>query len=64
MELLNALLDLVDATLTAVGWVAFWCSWVAPQRAPLPSPPQPSSPDDLQRFLQDATFRPATDNSA
>ena len=56
MELLNALLDLVDAICTAIGWVAFWCTWVAPSRQPLPSPPpQPSSPDQLELFLDQAT---------
>jgi hypothetical protein len=57
MELLNALLDLVDATCTAIGWVAFWCTWVAPRRRPPPSPPQPSSPDELELFLGQTTLR-------
>lgn len=56
MELLNALLDLVDATFTAVGWVAFWFTWVAPRR-PLPPPAQPSSPDELEHFLGRTTSR-------
>ena len=57
MELLNALLDLVDAICTAIGWVAFWCTWVAPSRQPLPSPPPPSSPDQLEVFLDQATLK-------
>lgn len=57
MELLNALLDLVDALCTAIGWVAFWFAWVAPPRPPLPPPTQPSSPDELEVFLGEATSR-------
>ena len=57
MELLNALLDLVDATCTAIGWVAFWCTWVAPRRRPLPSPAQPSSRDELELFLGKTSSR-------
>ena len=57
MELLNALLDLVDAICTAIGWVAFWCTWVAPRRRPLPSPAQPSSRDELELFLGKASSR-------
>ena len=55
MELLNALLDLVDAICTALGWVAFWCTWVAPRRRPLPAPAQPSSADEVELFLGQAT---------
>jgi hypothetical protein len=55
MELLNALLDLVDATCTAIGWVAFWCTWLAPRRPP--SAAQPSSPDELELFLGKASSR-------
>ena len=57
MELLNALLDLVDALCTAIGWVAFWFTWVAPPRRPLPPNTQPSSPDELEVFLGEATSR-------
>jgi hypothetical protein len=56
MEWLNALLDLVDATFTAVGWVVFWFTWVAPRR-PLPPPAQPSSPDELELFLGQVTSK-------
>ena len=55
MEWLNAFLDLVDATFTAVGWVVFWFTWVAPRRQ-LPSPP-PSGPDELEHFLTEANSR-------
>jgi hypothetical protein len=55
MEWLNAFLDLVDATFTAIGWVVFWFTWVAPRRRPLP--PQPSSPDELKLFLGHVTSR-------
>ena len=57
MEWLNAFLDLVDATFTAIGWVAFWFTWVAPRRRPLPPPAQPSSPDELKLFLGQASSR-------
>jgi heme/copper-type cytochrome/quinol oxidase subunit 1 len=59
MELLNALLDLVDVISTALGWVAFWYVWVAPpRRQTLPSAP-PSSRDELARFLQKAASAPS-----
>lgn len=57
MELLNALLDLVDVTCTAIGWVAFWCTWVAPRRQSPPFPAQPSTPDELEVFLGQATLK-------
>ena len=61
MELLNALLDLVDAVSAAIGIVVVWYTWVAPptgqvlpHRA-LPPPRRPSAPDELDDFLRNAT---------
>jgi hypothetical protein len=56
MELLEALLDLVDAVSTAAGIVVFWYTWVAPPRPSLPPPRRPSDPDELARFLRTATI--------
>jgi hypothetical protein len=65
MELLNALLDLADATSAAIGIVAFWYTWVAPPRRPaLPPPRRPSPPDELDRFVHAATLRSAGDTVA
>lgn len=55
MELLDALLDLVDAVSAAAGIVVFWYTWVAPPRPSLPPPRRPSDPDELARFLRTAT---------
>ena len=56
MEWLNAFLDLVDATFTAIGWVVFWFTWVAPRRR-LPPPAQPSSADELEVFVAKVTSK-------
>ena len=56
MELLNALLDLVDAVSAAIGIVVVWYTWVAPPpRNALPPPRRPSAPDELDDFLRNAT---------
>ena len=60
MELLNALLDLVDAVSAAIGIVVVWYTWVAPPSAKilphaLPPPRRPSAPDELDDFLRNAT---------
>jgi len=57
MELLNALLDLVDAVSAAIGIVVVWYTWVAPPppRNALPPPRRPSAPDELDDFLRSAT---------
>jgi hypothetical protein len=65
MELVNALMDLVDAVSAAIGIVAFWYTWVAPpRRAALPPPRRPSAPDELDRFVHAATTRSADDSLA
>ena len=66
MELLNALLDLVDATFLAIGWVGFWYTWVAaPGGNTLPPPGRPSDPDELQQFLLAASLKtPSRDRLA
>ena len=57
MELLSALLDIVDAVSAAIGIVVVWYTWVAPppSRHALPPPPRPSAPDELDDFLRSAT---------
>jgi hypothetical protein len=64
MELLDALLDLVDAVSTAAGIVVFWYTWVAPRRPSLPPPRRPSDPDELARFLRTATIGTPRDTPA
>jgi hypothetical protein len=58
MELLHSLLDLGDAISAAVGWVAFWYTWVGPAGRPTRSP-GPSGAGELEQFLRLAT-RPPT----
>jgi hypothetical protein len=55
MDLLHALLDLVDAVSAAAGFVAFWYTWVRVPRRTLPPPRPPSGTDELARFLRSAT---------
>ncbi|HZA66286.1 MAG TPA: hypothetical protein VE592_05010 [Geminicoccaceae bacterium] len=64
MELLEALLDLVDAVSTAAGIVVFWYTWVAPPRPTLPPPRRLSEPDELARFLRTATIATPGDTPA
>ena len=62
MELLSALLDLVDAVSAAIGIVVVWYTWVAPPaRHALPPPRRPSAPDELDDFLRSATGGPSGD---
>jgi hypothetical protein len=57
MELLNALLDLVDAISAGVAIAAFWYAWVVPpDRSPLPTPRRSSGPAELERFLRAAAL--------
>jgi hypothetical protein len=56
MELLNALLDLVDAISAGVAIAAFWYAWlVPPSRGALP-PPRRSEPAELERFVRAAAL--------
>ena len=57
MDLLNALLDLVDALSAGVAVAAFWYAWVAPpDRGVLPPPKRASEPDELERFVRTAAL--------
>ena len=56
MDLLNALLDLVDAISAGVAVAAFWYTWVVPPaRGSLP-PLKRSEPAELDRFLRAAAL--------
>ena len=57
MDLLNALLDLVDAISAGLGVAVFWYAWVVPpDRSALPPPERPSEPDELERFVRAAAL--------
>ena len=60
MELLHALLDLGDAISAALGWVAFWYTWVAPAGRKMRTL-RPSGAAEVEQFLRIATMRPAGD---
>jgi hypothetical protein len=56
MDLLNALVDLVDAISAGVAVATFWYSWVMPPaRGALP-PLKPSDPAELERFVHAAAL--------
>jgi hypothetical protein len=56
MDLLNALLDLIDAISAGVAVAAFWYTWVVPPaRAALP-PFKPSEPAELEQFMRAAAL--------
>lgn len=55
MEMLGALLDLVDAVAGAVGLVAFWYTWVAPRRGRQKPAEPASAPSDVDQFVQKAS---------
>jgi hypothetical protein len=57
MELLNALLDLVDAISAGFAVAMFWYTWVVvpPGRGALP-PPKPSEPAELEQFVRTAAL--------
>jgi hypothetical protein len=61
MELLNALLDLIDAVSAGVAVAMFWYTWVVPPgRGALPLP-RPSEPAELEQFVRAAALiRPST----
>ena len=54
MDLLNALLDLVDAISAGVAVAAFWYSWVMPPTRGALRPLKRSEPAELDRFLRAA----------
>jgi hypothetical protein len=55
MELLNALLDLVDAISAGVAVAMFWYTWVVPpSRGALP--PRRSEPAELEQFVRAAAL--------
>jgi hypothetical protein len=57
MDLLNALLDLVDAISAGVAVAMFWHTWVVPPTSgPLPPPKQRSEPAELERFVRTASL--------
>ena len=59
MELLNALLDLVDAISAGVAVATFWYTWVvSPGRGALP-PPRRSEPAELEQFVRAAAMMKA-----
>ena len=62
MDLLNALLDLVDAVSAGVAIAAFWYAWVVPpDRSALLPPKRQSDPDELERFVRAAALiRPSS----
>jgi len=64
MELLNACLDVVDTLFTAIGWVVFWYTWVAPPAATGARPQSLSPPEDLDQFLRSAAAKQAGDSLA
>lgn len=55
MEMLGALLDLIDAVAGAVGMVAFWYTWVAPRSGRRRH--GESAPSDVDEFVQKASKR-------
>lgn len=57
MDLLNALLDLVDAISGGVAITMFWYTWVVPpDHSALPPPKRPSEPDELEQFVRAAAL--------
>ena len=51
MELLNALLDLVDAISAGVAIATVWYAWVVPTARRALPPRKPSEPAELERFI-------------
>ena len=56
MELLNALLDLVDAISAGVAVAMFWYTWVVPPSRGAPPPPRRSEPAELEQFVRVAAL--------
>jgi hypothetical protein len=55
IQLLNMVLDFLDALSGAVAIAYWWCTWVSPAKQPERS--QPSEPADIDRFLCKAQAR-------
>lgn len=57
MDLLNALLNLVDAVSAGVAVATFWYAWVMPpDLGALPFPKRKSEPAELERFVRAAAL--------
>lgn len=56
MELLNALLDLVDAISAGVAVAMFWYTWVVPPSRGVLPPPRRSEPAELEQFVRAAAL--------
>jgi hypothetical protein len=56
MELLNALLDLVDAISAGVAVAMFWYTWVVPPSPGALPPPRRSEPAELEQFMRAAAL--------
>lgn len=57
MEVLGALLDLIDAVAGAVGMVAFWYTWVAPRGRRRTPDEAARAPNDVDKFVREASKR-------
>jgi hypothetical protein len=55
MELLGALLDVLDAIAGAFGLATLWVTWVRPRRSQKPA--ACGEPADIDRFLDEASAR-------
>jgi hypothetical protein len=64
MELLNVLLDVLDAVAGAFGLATFWVTWVRPRRGPkrIPSGNR-NEAADVDRFLHEASERRGRDGA-
>jgi hypothetical protein len=58
IQLLNMVLDFLDALSGAVAIAYWWCTWVNPAKQPERS--HPSEPADIDRFLCKAQARTAS----
>jgi hypothetical protein len=58
IQLLNMVLDFLDALSGAVAIAYWWCTWVSPAKQPERS--QPSEPADIDHFLCEAQARTAS----
>ena len=56
MELLNALLDLVDAISAGFAVAMFWYTWVVPPRRGALPPAKSSKPAEREQFVRAAAL--------